>query len=349
MTNFFIPLYVDLARDIGINEALFLAKLSKLLVDLEGRVDDAGQKWIRMTFDEWARELPFDRRTVIRIVKSVKKQELVETRTFRNRSLWYRIMYSDKLSLYDIYKVTTCHYTGGSIVTICHFDSDNLSHFLYTNPIEKKEKGKVEEKQPMEKEQPVTIHNESDLQALHNVFLDETQKMAPSAIELKSWYQFYDDILREAGNVELACEAIRQAIKFADGDNPQKKHYPIIDPGSITTPAGNWIAEYKREQKRQRDVNRHQSDLPEPEQEAPTPETVCFREFERYAELYLQPAQFWLDIVKPGLRLVGKQNGTLQLGVTKAAKDILDHRQRRAIERIAASIDTVDKIEFVEV
>lgn len=83
-----------LAAWIGINEAILLQHVHYLAgkEDFGAIVD--GIKWIRMTTEEWAEELPcFDERTIRRALENLEGDGLLVSRTFSGRSKWYRVNY----------------------------------------------------------------------------------------------------------------------------------------------------------------------------------------------------------------------------------------------------------------
>lgn len=89
---FFIQVDVLFATEYGVNEAILAGKLLRLITKLTGAMDEAGNKWVRLTLDEWAAELPFmSEMTIRRTLESLKKKTIVLTRTFTGRSKWYRL------------------------------------------------------------------------------------------------------------------------------------------------------------------------------------------------------------------------------------------------------------------
>jgi hypothetical protein len=83
-----------LAAWIGLNESILLQHVHYLAgkVDFGAVVD--GVKWIRMTTEEWAEELPcFDAHTIRRTLDNLEKDTLITSRTFSGRSKWYRVNY----------------------------------------------------------------------------------------------------------------------------------------------------------------------------------------------------------------------------------------------------------------
>lgn len=88
----FIQVDVQFATEYGLNEAIIAAKLLRLLNKLTGAIDEAGNKWVRFTLEEWAKELPFmSGMTIRRTLESLEKKTIMLTRTFAGRSKWYRL------------------------------------------------------------------------------------------------------------------------------------------------------------------------------------------------------------------------------------------------------------------
>lgn len=89
--NHYIELDIIFATEYGINEALLFAKLHRLQNKWEGHTEENGKKWVRLTNEEWQRELPFfSKNTIIRTLKSLEAQGLIFSTTFKGRSKWYR-------------------------------------------------------------------------------------------------------------------------------------------------------------------------------------------------------------------------------------------------------------------
>lgn len=88
---------VDLAAEVGLNEALFLQQVHYMIESKLGEVH-RGQRWIFNTFEQWAEVFPFwSKRTIERIVKKLRESELLLVDDF-NRSKskhtnWYTINY----------------------------------------------------------------------------------------------------------------------------------------------------------------------------------------------------------------------------------------------------------------
>lgn len=82
----------DIAVTYGMVEAAILCKLNHLMDAFQGRIDDDGVKWVRMTLEEWKNEFPYlDNTKIWRTLKSLQDQDLIESTTFNSRSKWYRI------------------------------------------------------------------------------------------------------------------------------------------------------------------------------------------------------------------------------------------------------------------
>jgi len=89
--NYYIEVDIEFAREYGVNEAMMAGKLLRLQKYLTGRVDEHGAKWIRLTLEEWEREVPMGRRTIQRTIKQLEEKGIFLKRTFAGRSLWYRL------------------------------------------------------------------------------------------------------------------------------------------------------------------------------------------------------------------------------------------------------------------
>ena len=92
------PLQVlpSLARKIGLNEALFLQQLHFLT--LACRLMD-GRRWYSIKVEDWVAAFPFwSKRTIERIITSLRNQKLITTTDVYNRdaddrTLWYAVCY----------------------------------------------------------------------------------------------------------------------------------------------------------------------------------------------------------------------------------------------------------------
>ena len=101
-TNEFIRFEQELACYIGLNEAIILQKVHRLLqLDNFGQRDNNGVKWVRMTIDEWSDELPFlDAGQIKRALKNIVTDGLILVTQFTGRSNWYTVVY-DAISKLD--------------------------------------------------------------------------------------------------------------------------------------------------------------------------------------------------------------------------------------------------------
>jgi hypothetical protein len=89
--NKYITLDIEFAAEYGVNEALVFAKLHRLQAEWTGFTGGDGIKWVRLTYEEWERELPFlSRNTIIRTLKSLVESGLIFETVFSGRSKWYR-------------------------------------------------------------------------------------------------------------------------------------------------------------------------------------------------------------------------------------------------------------------
>lgn len=90
--KYFIQFQIDFATEHGLNEAIIAGKMQRLERNLTGQTDEAGAKWVRMTLEEWAIELPFwSVPTIHRAIASCVGKGIFLSRTFTGRSKWYRL------------------------------------------------------------------------------------------------------------------------------------------------------------------------------------------------------------------------------------------------------------------
>ena len=82
----------ELACYVGLNESIVLQKLYRLMQrDDWGRVVN-GERWIRMSLDDWAKEMPFfDTMTIRRTLDNLIVDGLVRATTYEGRCKWYTI------------------------------------------------------------------------------------------------------------------------------------------------------------------------------------------------------------------------------------------------------------------
>jgi len=89
--NYFILFDIQFATAYGVNEAILFAKLYRLNEKLQGRTDEQGNKWVRLTGDEWAGELPFfSLKTILRTIEKAESSQRILSAVFGGRSKWYR-------------------------------------------------------------------------------------------------------------------------------------------------------------------------------------------------------------------------------------------------------------------
>lgn len=90
--NHYITLDIVFATEHGTNQALLFAKLHRLGNEWKGYTDDDGNKWVRLTLEEWEGELPFLKgRTIRRTIEESEENGLIFSTVFERRSKWYRI------------------------------------------------------------------------------------------------------------------------------------------------------------------------------------------------------------------------------------------------------------------
>lgn len=93
-TLFILP---SLAIKIGLNESIVLQQLHCLLQNSKHAYD--GKKWVINTYEGWQKQFPFwSVKTIIRIINSLKKKELILVENYNSektdRTLWYSINYN---------------------------------------------------------------------------------------------------------------------------------------------------------------------------------------------------------------------------------------------------------------
>ena len=90
--QYFIQVDIEFAVAYGFNEATLAGKMMRLEDRMRGKFDKDGDKWIRMTLSDWAKEFPFwSDSTIRRTIESVTEKKIILTRTFRGRAKWYRL------------------------------------------------------------------------------------------------------------------------------------------------------------------------------------------------------------------------------------------------------------------
>lgn len=94
-----IPLMVQpsLAKELGLNEALFLQQLNYWIERSTKKID--GKYWIYNTIEAWHKQFPFwSISTIKRIISNLEKEKLIITGNFNkismDRTKWYTINYS---------------------------------------------------------------------------------------------------------------------------------------------------------------------------------------------------------------------------------------------------------------
>lgn len=88
----FIQIDINFAKEFGVNEAIMAGKALRLIDKLVGAKDDDGNKWVRLTLEEWRKELPFlSEMTIRRTLESLEDKKIFLSTTFSGRSKWYRI------------------------------------------------------------------------------------------------------------------------------------------------------------------------------------------------------------------------------------------------------------------
>lgn len=95
------PLLVlpNLAREIGLNEAIFIQQLHYWLNGKSAKVKD-GKKWVYNTYEDWQEQFPFwSVPTIKRIVSKLREKKLIATNNYNkfkyDKTLWYSINYDE--------------------------------------------------------------------------------------------------------------------------------------------------------------------------------------------------------------------------------------------------------------
>jgi len=91
----------QLARQIGLNEAIVLQQIHYWMQHPELGKTHEGRKWIRNTYDQWAENFPFSKSTTRRTLDSLRESGLVLVENLNQHAYdqtnWYTIDY-DRLS-----------------------------------------------------------------------------------------------------------------------------------------------------------------------------------------------------------------------------------------------------------
>lgn len=94
-----VPILVlpTLAKEVGLNEAIFLQQLHYWLNGKGVKVRD-GRRWLASTYEDWQEQFPFwNISTIKRIIRSLAKQGLLlkgnYNETAFDRTIWYAIDY----------------------------------------------------------------------------------------------------------------------------------------------------------------------------------------------------------------------------------------------------------------
>lgn len=92
-----IQVLPKLAKEIGLNEAIFVQQLHYWINGKSGKMID-GKKWIYNTFTDWQEQFPFwSVSTIKRVINSCVKQEIVIKGNFNkagfDKTVWYTLNY----------------------------------------------------------------------------------------------------------------------------------------------------------------------------------------------------------------------------------------------------------------
>ena len=157
-----IQVLPKLAKEIGLNEAIFLQQLHYWLNGKNAKTEE-GRKWVYNTYESWQKQFPFwSVRTIKRIVSSLYQQKLIIKNNFNkagfDKTIWYSIDY-DALKLVErsscqngTSKMTNCHTTkcqnDTSKMTNCHTtkcrnDTTNTIDYTETTTETNKHKAKT--------------------------------------------------------------------------------------------------------------------------------------------------------------------------------------------------------------
>lgn len=94
-----LVLSAELAKKIGLNEAIFLQQLTFWLKRTKN-----GKKYVYKTYEEWQKELPFwSESTIKRTVAKLRKMELIKTQQINQNQLYF--LNNDKFDDYSKYMI----------------------------------------------------------------------------------------------------------------------------------------------------------------------------------------------------------------------------------------------------
>lgn len=217
--NHYITLDIVFATEYGTNQALLFAKLYRLQTELSGYTDDNGDKWVRFTYEEWEKELPFIKRnTIIRTIEDAEKKGLIFSTVFEKRSKWYR----------------------------CNPDFiDDAIHKVSTQDGYKEpQKDKYLPKMSTQNEQlPKLLPNKDIIITtthageISQYFSERTKKQPRGLIDQQEWDADSQDILDKAkGDVTRAKGLVDQAINTLEGLN-----YTYKSPASLLSTIDNML------------------------------------------------------------------------------------------------------------
>ncbi|KFN88988.1 replication protein [Tetragenococcus halophilus] len=95
------PLLVlpNLAKEIGLNEAIFIQQLHYWLNGKSAKLRD-GKTWVYNTYEDWQEQFPFwSVPTIKRIVNKLREKKLIITKNYNkfkyDKTLWYSINYDE--------------------------------------------------------------------------------------------------------------------------------------------------------------------------------------------------------------------------------------------------------------
>jgi len=93
-----IQVLPKLAKEVGLNEAIFLQQLHYWLNGKNAK-EEAGRRWIYNTYEDWQKQFPFwSVITIKRTVSSLSKQKLIIKDNFNkagfDKTIWYSIDYT---------------------------------------------------------------------------------------------------------------------------------------------------------------------------------------------------------------------------------------------------------------
>lgn len=247
--NRYIQLDIAFATEYGTNEAIIFAKLYRLQKEWTGFTDEKGNKWIRLTYDEWENELPFiSRNTIIRTLESMETKKLTFSTVFKGRSKWYRCN-PDFVSTQNGYlpKMGKTSTQNGQLPNSLP-NSSFSSSFQEEESVppqnpKKSSKEKnlqpIKEKKARPKVSPPPVKPKTSIK---DKFCELTnRKMPKNKKQCGYWWSQFGEILYLANDdYELACKALEEVVPYMRAHN-----LSISGPQSVVGLCGEVLAGQK--------------------------------------------------------------------------------------------------------